>query len=197
MKHIKMLSALLLTLTLVFSLLLPATAAVNWDEFKVTAQDKSLSLPYGEAFTIGLEATAPEGAQLSYQWYQSDGNDTPIPDATGNSLSVGPDDSLYPAAPKTGKASYLSIFCVISATEFDTEGAVVETRKKTVYYSVIFSDVSFWGKVYGITVIPFMQGFATVAASYLLSGGFSLLLSPFIFIYGLIAAFIHNLQNIL
>ena len=90
-----------------------ATVAVQKPEIKapeIIKQPQDLNLKQGEGGTLSVEATAEEGATLSYQWYQatdatSTANAVEIKDATDASLAI---DKNAPA----GTTYY---YCVVTA----------------------------------------------------------------------------------
>ena len=90
-----------------------ATVTVQKPEIKapeIIKQPQDLNLKQGEGGTLSVEATAEEGATLSYQWYQatdatSTANGVEIKDATDASLAI---DKNAPA----GTTYY---YCVVTA----------------------------------------------------------------------------------
>ena len=92
----------------------------------ITKQPQSLILTQGESGALSVEATAEEGATLSYQWYQakdatSTENGTLLKDATNASLTTGAD------AP-AGTTHY---YCVVTASR-DGESKTATSNIATV-----------------------------------------------------------------
>ena len=91
-----------------------ATVTVQKPEIKapeIIKQPQDLNLKHGEGGTLSVEATAEEGATLSYQWYQAQDatgteNGTAIEGATDANLTIGAD------AP-AGTTHY---YCVVTAS---------------------------------------------------------------------------------
>ena len=106
-----------------------ATVTVQKPEIKapeIIKQPQDLNLKHGEGGTLSVEATAEEGATLSYQWYQakdatSTENGTLLKDATNASLTTGAD------AP-AGTTHY---YCVVTASR-DGESKTATSNIATV-----------------------------------------------------------------
>ena len=94
-----------------------ATVTVQKPEIKapeIIKQPQDLNLKHGEGGTLSVEATAEEGATLSYQWYQatdatSTGNGTILDGATNASLAIDKNASV-------GTTYY---YCVVTASRDD------------------------------------------------------------------------------
>ena len=80
----------------------------------IKTQPQDLNLKHGEGGTLSVEATAEEGATLSYQWYQatdatSTGNGTILDGATNASLAID----------KNASAGTTYYYCVVTASRDD------------------------------------------------------------------------------
>ena len=106
-----------------------ATVTVQKPEIKapeIIKQPQDLNLKQGEGGTLSVEATAEEGATLSYQWYQakdaaSTENGVAIKGATDANLTIGAD------AP-AGTTHY---YCVVTASR-DGESKIATSNIATV-----------------------------------------------------------------
>jgi len=97
MKHTQRLLAVAIALALALTLALPAMAAVNWNGFYViTDLPENLYVLRDESFTLSVEVSTPDGVEVKYQWYTSQG--TPISGATAPTLQLSSDDEYYPKA---------------------------------------------------------------------------------------------------
>ncbi|MCL2062466.1 MAG: Ig-like domain-containing protein [Firmicutes bacterium] len=79
--------------TLVFTVTFPLTdAAINAAAPEITTHPLSGSVDLGGTRVLTVEATSPDGGELSYQWYSntsaSNSGGAPIADATSNTYSV-------------------------------------------------------------------------------------------------------------
>lgn len=157
MQHTKKFLALILALALAFALALPAFAegepepGINWDEFVITKQPKNLKIKAGERFTLSVEVTAPDGVEVTYQWYNArtiDENPALIEGATASTLSLGPDDPGYPG-PDNSKAEaydawYSDYYCLVRGTYEDDGGALKSSSSRV----TVAPNYTFWQRLY-------------------------------------------------
>jgi len=158
MKQTKKLLAMVLTITLAFSLAMPAMAAVNWDEFRITKQPpKELLIKHGDSFTLSVEVSVPTAVEVEYQWYNDHGSK--IEGATGPELHLGPDNSQYPEYDRLG-GEWERYECRITAYEKDDDGNVLSSRNLRSDSATVLIELTILGRLYGITLAPFGLAFA-------------------------------------
>jgi len=157
MKHIKRILAALLTLALALSLALPAMAAVNWDELRITGQPpKKQLIQHGDSFTLSVEVNEPAGLEVAYQWYRD--YSSMIDGATGPELNLGSDNSHYPEYHFLG-GMWERYECRITAYEKDDEGNIVSSRSLRSDSATVSTKLTLLGRLYGITLAPFGLAF--------------------------------------
>jgi len=148
MKITKRVLAILLALALGVGLLVPALAAVeppssvDWDEFYITVQPQSQTIPYKADVILSIEVNVPEGVEVSYQWgcilgSFNDG-DPPwpgfpisrLPDETEAILHLSTDDPNYPRPSELypTKSSSGWYICAILGNELDEDGNVISSK---------------------------------------------------------------------
>ena len=193
MKHTKKLLALLLVLLLAFSIALPATAAVDWDEFRIITQSpQDITVPYNESFSLTVMVNVPEGAQVQYQWYCT-GSSGAIDGATSPTLTLSPGDPEYPQKPNTTSANYyrdMSYFCVINAYENDV-GETEPEELRSDYIHVRVKN-SLWEMIYSITFEPFVYVAVGSLGAFIWVGPLAIISAPVL----LIQRYISNLKNL-
>ena len=199
MKLTKRILSIALALVLVLGLAMPAVFAqevepqstVNWDEFMFSKRPQNITIRQGDSFTLSAEVRVPNGvAEVTYQWYYFSGTSRRIEGATTHELRLGPDSPFYPQYERLGGAS--AIFIVgITAYEKDGGGDVVSSR--TLQASAIVStERTSLGRLYDLTIMPFVQGFGAVVALTSMTMGLLLPFAQIIFIGGLIFAYIQS-----
>jgi len=146
--------ALALALTLAFSLTLPASAAVNWNDFYITKQPQGLTIKHGDSFTLSVEVNVPADAEIKYQWYCGSNR---IENAVNSELHLGPDDRYYLEDYSLGGSS-ASYMCEITAQE------IGNSDKRTIWSNSahVTTERSFWGKLLDVTIAPFGYAFSAV-----------------------------------
>ena len=191
MKHTKTLTALLLTIALVFSLALPAAAAANWDEFAVTAKSQDMTVPHGAGFTINVQVNIPANAEVTYQWHREQGS--AIAGATAPTLQLKPGDADYPQMPKatSGNTPYYRAeryYCEITATEAGTADT------KTLQSGPIAVRVknSLLEKLYSITFEPFVFAAMGTAGAFIWVGPLALTGT----LYFLVMRYVENFKEL-
>jgi hypothetical protein len=198
MKRTKKPLALLLTLALAFSLALPAMA-ISYQDITITGPEGPV--PFGEAFTLRVEADLPAGMEIvSYQWQGwIDDWWQPLEGATASTLRVTSGDAYYPKASKpyesTGKKDF---DCIITFVEKDAGGNVIDTISiESNYVKVQVGperDRNFWETVWEDYFLePFGGGLATAMIVTFWSGGFLIILAPVAFLVGWIGTFFSQL----
>ena len=191
----KKLLAALLVLVLALSLALPAMAAVNWNEFRITKEPRDITIKYGDSFTLSVEVRVPEGVEAEYEWY-SDGK---IENATAPELRLGPYDPKYPEYTRLGGDSTnwggatTRYRCEITAYEKDEAGNIVSSRSLSAYARVS-TERTFLGILFNLAIVPFEYAFGTALASSMLTLGLLLPVSPVIFLFGLVFGFFNELR---
>jgi len=185
MKHTKKLLALLLVLLLAFGLAMPATAAVNWDEFKITKQPQGLTIKEGESFTLSVEVNVPAGLEVEYQWRRGS---TFIKNATSPQLHLSPDHPMYPPDGRLGGVE-VSYDCWITAYEKDNVGIVLKTDRIWTDIARVKTERSTWGKILDVTIAPFGYAFTLTMLSPAM-----ILIFPFAYIYFLILSYVEGFR---
>ena len=182
MKHTKRLLATLLALVLALTLALPAMAAVNWNEFRITRQPQNLTITHGENIILNVEVNVPEGVVVAYQWRV---NGVPIENATSAVLQLGPDSPRYP-----NYAGAIADFRVrITGYEKDNDGNIISSRTLESNFAIVTTTRTFWGRLYGVTLEPFVLAFTATFAQVVMTFGLLLPFSPLIFLGWLVFAF--------
>jgi len=158
MKFTKRILAAFLTLALALSLALPAMAAVNWSDFRITKQPQNLTIKHGDSFTLSVKVNVPDGVEVEYQWY---GGSNRIKNATASELYLGPDDQYYPDDYSLGGASS-SFFCEITAYDEDNSG-----DKRTIWSDTahVTTKRTISGKLLDVTIAPFGYAFSAIMAA--------------------------------
>jgi len=179
MKLTKKLLTLLLTLALALSLTLPAMAAVNWDEFRITRQPQDLTIIYGESFTLSVEVSLPAGiVDVEYQWFRRGNWIISIQGATEPELRLSHGDLQY-ASFKSNDVYY----CEITAYEKDGDGNELSSKTLTSHRVRVYAEnkaPTLWESILGIILSPFVE-FAMLFAIVVLP----LLSAPYLWIKGL------------
>ena len=96
---------------------------------EISTQPVDVTCNKDESATLTVEATAPEGAALSYQWYE-------VVDGVGTALSGETKASFAPSTAEVGERSY---YCVVTNTVRKT---AYTTQSNTVKVSVFEWDVT-------------------------------------------------------
>jgi len=200
MKFTKRMLATLLTLALAFALALPATAAVNWDEFKITKQPQDLTIKHGDSFTLSIEVAVPAGVEVEYQWYRSpfagsENDSTRISGATTSLLQLSNTDTNYPPV----RNSYYIYHCEITAYEKDTSGTEISSKARTsdkARVTVEEKEKNFWDKVFDITIAPFGIAAGMTLTTITMSFGLAIPFSPLVFLYYLFEGFIIGFRGL-
>ena len=196
MKHTKRILAVLLTLVLALGLAMPAMAAVNWNEFRITRQPQNQTIRYGDSFTLSVEVNVPEGVVVSFQWQLADGGVLPVETANSAELQLSPGDPGYPAQNFSG-----TFRCVITAYEKDDDGNVISDKtltSETVRVMVTTEgeiERSFWERVYSVTIWPFVYATMFTLYGIMLSMGLLIPLAPFYFLFFLVDGFIEGIRG--
>jgi len=160
MKFTKRILATLLTLALALTLALPAAAAVDWNEFRITKQPQDMTIKYGDSFTLSVEVDVPDGVEVEYQWYRG----SKIEGATDSSLHGTPSDPYYPEYSSLGGDN--EIFeCWITAYEKDADGNVISWDRICTGSIHVYAERTALGKVYDVTIGPFGYAFTMVVMS--------------------------------
>lgn len=189
MKFAKRILASLVTLALMFLLALPSMAAVNWDEFKFTEMPKDITIKYGDSFTLSVEVKVPDGAVVEYQWYcrtGESGSAVVMENETSRELHLSPGDVFYPSDERLGGAS-VNYGCEITAYDRDSE-----TSKYLGCSADVFTKRTALGKLYDLTVTPFVYAFESSVAILSMTMGILLPAVPLVFLGALIYGFIQG-----
>lgn len=204
MKHIKRCVALCLALTLTFCLALPAMAAVNWEDFdwediEITVEPQTLYVPRGESFTLSAQVNLPAGVErVTYQWHRGsglgayDGYAALIEGATSATLTLSPGDPDYPSFSNQASTYFRAngayrLFqpYTCEVTAYDSDG-----NCKTIWNSAELEvEGSFWVKLYGVTLEPFVYAWETGLDMY----GFGLVFFPIF----LVQRYIDNFSSLI
>jgi hypothetical protein len=184
----KKLLATLLTLALALSLALPAMAAVNWDEFRITKQPQDLTIKHGDSFTLSVEVNVPDGVhEVTYQWYNKSLN--PIENATSSELHFRPDDSYYPTDSRLG-GSQAEFQVWITAYIKNADDVVVVVRRILSNTVSVQTERTALGKFLDVTIAPFGYAFSSVIAT----APVSVPLFPLAYLYWLVLAYISGFR---
>jgi len=175
MKHTKKLLALLLTLALALPFALPATAAVDWNEFKITKQPQDPRITHGEILTLSVEVIVPDGVEVEYQWRHF-GVD--IENSNAPEIHIAPDNPSYPR----WAGSEDSYRCWITAYEKDGGGNVISSQTLKTNSVTVITRKTTAGKISGITWEPFVLAFNGTVVTLTWSFGLLFPVSPLIFI---------------
>ncbi|MCL1952720.1 MAG: hypothetical protein FWF60_07825 [Oscillospiraceae bacterium] len=154
--------AAFLTLALALTLALPAAAAVNWDDFRITKQPQNLTIKQGDSFTLSVDVNIPDGLEVTYRWYRED---VLIENTTTHELRLGPDDPKYPSFERLG-GNETSYQCWITPYE---NGNAVPMRIQTSNTVNVKIERSILGKLADVTIAPFGYAFTMVIMSPALS----------------------------
>jgi len=205
----KRLLAIILAVVMAAGLAVPATTieieaqesetqpSVNWDDFYIVTQPKDLTFQRGESLTFSVKVNVPEGVEVAYQWYRS--NPVPLrPIGNEAILQLSPDDISYPAfsAYDFWVPSSVSVYCEVTAYEKNDEGHVLSSKTLTSDTARATVEQPFWGKLLGVTVMPFVLGFSAAFVSTMMSFGFGLPFAPLFFLGGLVAGFVLGFRNL-
>jgi len=185
MKFTKRMLAMVLTFALALSLALPAMAAVDWNDFRITKQPQNLTIKQGESFTLSVEVNVPVGVEVEYQWWRGS---TPIENATSVQLHLVPDDPMYPPIGRLGGGE-VRYECIITAYEKDSVGAVITTRNLRSDSIRVRMERSTWGKILDVTIAPFGYAFTLTMLSPAM-----ILIFPFAYIYFLILSYVEGFK---
>ena len=188
MKFTKRLFAVILTMALALGLAMPAMATVNWNEYNFNKHPENKTINHGDSFTLSVDVKVPVGATVEYQWYyRSYLSETGlIENATSHELSLAPDSPYYPGSKKIG-GTWGEYRCQIIAYEIGNED---NSRTINSNYARVTRTRTFGEKIYDITVKPFEIAAGYVAASFALSWGTILPLTPLLFLGALIYGFV-------
>jgi hypothetical protein len=198
MKFTKRLLAVALTLALALSLALPAMAAVDWTEFKITKQPQDLTIKYGDSFTLSVEVAVPEGVEVEYQWYYRDGssgNAIPIENATSLELQVKPDALFYPENVRFGGAT-INYTCQATAYAKDEAGNIILPKKHLGSSVDVKTERTTSGRLYDLFIAPFEYAFGTTVALISMTYGILIPVSPLAFLFGLVFGFVEGLRGL-
>ena len=193
MKHTQRMLAILLAFALALGLALPASAAVNWDDFYQTTGMPKLIVKHGQSITIIKEVNIPDGVdRVEYQWYQgSYDNGKLIEGATTATLQLAPDHPEYPnpsnSEKRTAGYRYADYYCVYIA--------FANGDSKTLRSGITSVRVegTFWDKLYSITIYPFVSLYTGSGAPLIIlfTVFFPLVIPFFVF-----AEFINNVMGL-
>ena len=189
MKSTKKPLALLLTLALAFALVLPATAAVDWSEFRITKQPQNLTIKQGDSFTLSVEVNVPEGFEVEYQWRRMSGGSTNIEGATSPELHLGPNDSHYPTDSRYGGDSVV-YECWITAYVKNADDIIVLERRISSGSASVQTKRTVLGKILDVTIAPFWYAFGGVMATPVVS----IPLFPFAYLFWLVLAYVSGFR---
>jgi len=192
MKITKRLLAAVLTMALALGLALPAMAAVDWDAFKITKQPQDLTIKHGDSFTLSVEVSVPAGVEVEYQWYRwmNGGGPKPIDGETAAIMIRKSNDSDYPSENR-----FYEYHCEITAHEEGT-GNLSKLTSNKARVDAEEKEKDFLGKVYSVTVEPFVYAGKQTATSVLLSFGFLIPLAPVWFLFFLVEGFINGFRGL-
>jgi len=165
MRFTKRMLAVLLTLALALSLGLPAVAAVDWNEFRITKQPENMTIKQGDSFTLSVEVNVPEGMEVEYQWCRIHGGSIDIENATSPDLRLGPDNSNYPQNNKFGGGDSERYECQITAYAKNAVGTVVLEKRIWSNTVSVQLERTVVGKILDVTVGPFWYAFGSVFAT--------------------------------
>jgi len=197
MKLTKRILAVVITLALALTLALPATATVNWDEFRIATETQDMKIQRGESFTLSVEVIIPDGVEVEYQWVHGVSSNSPIiENATSPNLRLSPNDTNYPSEfwSRSARSDY---YCKITAFEKDNENNVISSKTlRSKPTNVIVEDHTFLGKLYSVTVEPFAFAAANTGYWLSLTMFFTLPLSPLFFLYFLAVGFINGFRGL-
>ena len=185
MKSTKRILATILILTLALSLAIPAVAAVNWDDFRITKQPHDPKIAHGEILTLSVEVNVPGGVEVEYQW-QHFGVD--IENSNASEIHIAPDNPSYPR----WAGSEDSYRCWITAYEKDSSSNVISSQTLKTNSVTVITEKTSTGKIAGITWEPFALAFSGTVATLAWSFGLLFPVSPLIFIGFLIYNFVQG-----
>ena len=142
MKFTKRLFAVTLIMALALGLAMPAAAAVNWDEFRITGQPQGKTVTYGESFTLGVEVAVPEEVEaVEYHWYREA---EAIEGAAAPELRLGPGDREYPSYARDNTGWNGKYYVKVTAYETDGDGSVVSSELRSNDVTVIVRTFAVW-----------------------------------------------------
>jgi len=203
MKFTKRILATLLTLALALTLALPTMAAVDWDEFRITARYlngtrfSSILIKQGDSFTLSVEVNVPDGIdEVTYQWswYRDGGSRGTIEGATTSELCLSPSDSYYPEHQYMG-ADSTSYHCKITAYEKGSLGNDVSSQWLDAPFSVYVERTPL-DKIRDITVTPFVYAFGGTVSLISMTMGLLFPVSPLIFLGLLVYGFFEGFRGL-
>jgi hypothetical protein len=175
MKFAKRMLATLLTLALTLALALPAMAAVNWNEFKITKQPQDPKITHGEILTLRVEVNIPEGVEVEYKWWHFGVH---IENSNAPEIHISPDNPRYPRW--EGSDDYYQ--CGITAYEKDNGGNIISSQTLVSNSVIVKTKRSSKGKIASITWEPFALAFSGTIVTLTWSFGLLFPVSPLIFI---------------
>jgi hypothetical protein len=188
MKFTKRMLATLLTFALALSLALPVTAAVNWDEFKITKQPQNLTIKHGDSFKLSVEVTVPAGVEVQYQWYNEG---SLIEGATAQDLHLGSSDPYYPKFDGTKSIDYYQ--CRITAHD---KHNITISQTLTSNYARVTTEKTFTEKLASVTWEPFVFAFGGTMVQLAWSFGLLFPISPIMFLVYLIFGFVKGFKGL-
>ena len=130
-KLTKRLLPLLLALALALGTAQPTAAerapapSVNWDDFYITVQPEGRAGPYGTVFTLRVEAHAPQGVRVEYEW-----RGPYLPAAGEEAVFVcAPGDRFYPGSMPVTLIQSVSenFYCYVWGYEEDENGNLLSS----------------------------------------------------------------------
>ena len=188
MKFTKRMLAMVLTFALALSLALPAMAAVNWSDFRITKQPKDKIIKYGDSLTLSVEVNVPAGVEVEYQWYYFPSTSVLIENATTHELYLNPDHPNYPPSERLGGVER-SFYCEITAYEKDGGGNVISSREIRSDKVNVRTERTALGKFLDVTIAPFGYAFTMTV----MSPAFALIF-PLSYLYFLILSYIQGFK---
>jgi len=150
-----------MTMALAIGLALPAIAAVNWDDFRITKQPQDLTIKHGDSFTLSVEVNIPDGVEVEYRWQRGSSY---IEGATAPELHLRTDDSFYPEFSRLG-GDLADYVCDIIGYEKDAVGNVISSRSLRSDRVRAGTERTSLGKLLDVTIAPFGYAFTMVVMS--------------------------------
>ncbi len=196
MKRLRKIMSVLLAFALVAAVLVPTAlaegaqndAAVKWDEFYIKSQtEENIKIDTDEPFELYVEVNVPEGAEISYQWYTSNGlwnKCEGFVDAVADFS-----DTANKAYPKSDTTYMCRVTAVVKNESGEIlDSCAIETNPIEVRIKMTFSE-----KLGYVTLKPIEVAFNAAIMLTGMSYGVFLPISPLVFVGGAIYAFFYGI----